>query len=102
MSNRCNQVKGLALMTTFRHPPLPSQAVIGIAFSLGFLLGPTIGAVFSILGRSEGETTFTMFQYPALFSLSMAALTILITLAFFKESLPLERRVRLVVVTHPN
>ncbi len=70
------------------------QAVIGIAFSLGFLFGPMIGAGFSILGRSQGEMSFTMFQYPALFSLCMAALSIVIILTLFKETLPLERRVR--------
>ena len=70
------------------------QAAIGIAFSLGFMFGPMIGALFSVLGRRLGEEgSFAMFQYPALFSLILALLGIAFTITFFTESLPLERRV---------
>lgn len=76
----------------FFHACMP-QAMIGVAFSLGFLFGPMIGAMFSVLGRGQGEVTFAMFQYPALFSLTMAAINITITTLVFRETLPPERRV---------
>ena len=73
------------------------QAVIGIAFSLGFMFGPMIGALFSVLGRRHGEEgSFAMFQYPALFSLTLALLDIAFIAAFFIESLPPQRRVSIV------
>ncbi len=67
------------------------MALIGAAFSLGFLFGPSIGAGFSLLAKGEG---FLTFQYPAIFALSMAILNVIIVVVFFKESLPQEQRVR--------
>ena len=69
--------------------------MVGVAFSLGFIFGPMIGAAFSIMGR-KGDTSdsFTTFQYPALFALSLAIIDILFVAAMFRETLPLERRVR--------
>ena len=64
-----------------------------MAFSLGFIFGPMIGAVFSVLGKASNGSSFTMFQYPALFSLTMATLDIILMVLFFKETLPPERRV---------
>ena len=64
-----------------------------MAFSLGFIFGPMIGAVFSVLGKEGNGSSFTMFQYPALFSLTMATLDIILMVLLFKETLPLERRV---------
>ena len=66
---------------------------MGVAFSLGFLFGPIIGAVFSVLGKSQDGANFTMFQYPAYFSFTMAAIDIVLILLLFRESLPPERRV---------
>ena len=70
-----------------------TQALIGVAFSLGFIFGPMIGAGFSVLGKHHNEISFTMFQYPALFSLTMATIDIVLMLVFFKETLPKEKRV---------
>lgn len=69
------------------------QALVGVAFSLGFIFGPMIGAVFSVLGKESNGSSFTMFQYPALFSLTMATLDIILMVLLFKETLPPERRV---------
>ena len=69
------------------------QALIGVAFSLGFIFGPMIGAGFSVLGKQHNGSSFTMFQYPALFSLAMATIDIILMTVLFKETLPLERRV---------
>ena len=67
--------------------------MVGAAFSLGFMFGPSIGAVFSVLGRGDGPPTFLTFQYPALFSLTMALLDVALVAMVFTESLPVERRV---------
>lgn len=72
-----------------------TQAVIGIAFSFGFLLGPVIGAVFSVWGKSveeSGGDPFTVFQYPALFALTLALLDIVLLLFAFPETLPVDKR----------
>jgi len=69
------------------------MALIGVTFSLGFLFGPMIGAAFSILGRQSGAVdSFTTFQYPALFALTLATIDILFVATLFRESLPPERR----------
>lgn len=86
MCTRC-----LALTSLSHFPPLP-QALVGVSFSLGFIFGPTIGALFSILGRSYTDS-FDAFQFPALFAFLMAVADIVIIAALFKESLPPERRV---------
>ena len=69
------------------------QAVIGIAFSIGFLLGPLIGALFSLWGKSMAlDNSFTAFQYPAIFALSLVLLDILLVVLVFPETLPAEKR----------
>lgn len=71
------------------------QAVIAIAFSIGFLLGPTIGAAFSLWGKSMGvEGSFLTFQYPALFALTLALLDVALLAFLFPETLPVEKRAR--------
>jgi len=70
------------------------QAAIAIAFCLGFLFGPTIGAMFSILGTTSEAQSYSTFQYPALFSLCMAAGDILLIYALLPETLPSSHRVR--------
>ncbi len=77
--------------------------MIGIAFSLGFLFGPMIGAAFSVMGRGkEGETSFSMFQYPAFFSLAMASLAIVLIVSFLPETLPPEKRVSYLSMMYCN
>jgi MFS family permease len=73
------------------------MAVIGIAFSCGFLIGPLIGAGFSVWGKRVAEAggdSFTVFQYPALFALTLSLLAILLLLSAFPETLPPEKRAR--------
>ena len=69
------------------------QALVGAAFSLGFLFGPSIGAAFSVWGKTEGVSSFTTFQYPAMFALSLSLLNIILVTAVFRESLPHKQRV---------
>lgn len=68
------------------------MALVGAAFSLGFLFGPSIGAAFSVWGKGEGPSTFLTYQYPAVFALSLALLNLLLVIVFYKESLPIKQR----------
>ncbi|XP_019641337.1 PREDICTED: major facilitator superfamily domain-containing protein 10-like [Branchiostoma belcheri] len=65
------------------------MAVIGIAFSLGFLVGPSIGAWFS---RISDEGHF--FSTPALFALTLSICNIVFITFFLPETLPKEKRAK--------
>ena len=68
------------------------QALIGIAFSLGFLIGPMIGAYFATQARTSGGDV-TFFSAPALCAIALAASDLLVCVLFFKETLPPHKRV---------
>jgi len=80
VSNKHNRGKGMAL--------------VGIAFSLGFILGPMIGAVFS---RFSDKSSDHWFVFPALFATCLAGLDILFCVFCLKETLPLEKRAKTVI-----
>ncbi|KAG5671736.1 hypothetical protein PVAND_001916 [Polypedilum vanderplanki] len=80
VSNRENRGKGMAL--------------VGIAFSLGFIVGPIIGAVFS---RFADKTSNDWFLYPALFAMCLATLDVLFVMICLKETLPIEKRAKTVI-----
>lgn len=63
---------------------------MGVAFSVGFVFGPIIGAVFSRYARDQQEVFYTV---PALFALALAVIDIIFVLMFFKETLPENKRV---------
>lgn len=65
------------------------MAMVGIAFSVGFILGPLIGAIFARWSHSQQGAWFVM---PALFALSLSILDILFVVFFFRESLPKDKR----------
>ncbi|KAK6177910.1 hypothetical protein SNE40_012779 [Patella caerulea] len=65
------------------------MAWIGVAFSVGFVFGPTIGAIFSIYGKSSGGSIFLL---PALFALTLAIGDILFVYLFLEETLPESKR----------
>ncbi|XP_071168317.1 major facilitator superfamily domain-containing protein 10-like [Mytilus edulis] len=65
------------------------MALIGIAFSIGFVFGPLIGAGFSIWARHQDGAFYVV---PALFALSLAVIDILFVFIFFEETLPVEKR----------
>jgi len=66
------------------------MAVIGIAFSVGFLLGPLIGAYFSLQARElalqPGGGAF--YVAPALFALSLAIINVVFIAVCMPETLP--------------
>ncbi|ESO96999.1 hypothetical protein LOTGIDRAFT_115354 [Lottia gigantea] len=66
------------------------MAWIGVAFSVGFVFGPTIGALFSVYGKSMGEVFYLL---PALFALVLAISDILFVYLFLEETLPKNKRV---------
>lgn len=80
VSNKENRGKGMAL--------------VGIAFSIGFIVGPMIGAVFS---RFSDKSTDHWFVFPALFAMLLAGCDILFCLLCLKETLPIEKRAKTVI-----
>lgn len=66
------------------------MALIGIAFSVGFIVGPMLGALLSNLTAH----TSTFFALPAVVALSLSLLNLLFTAFRLPESLPMSDRVR--------
>lgn len=83
-----------AAIVTDATPPekrAKGMAMIGVAFSIGFLLGPLIGAAFSLQAKGqEGQ----FFVAPALYALTLAVLDVLFLTVFLKETLPREKRAK--------
>ncbi|XP_046361063.2 major facilitator superfamily domain-containing protein 10-like isoform X2 [Haliotis rufescens] len=68
------------------------MALIGIAFSLGFIIGPAVGGGFSALTRHEEKGIFYLF--PALFAFILTVSDILFIYLFLEETLPSSKRVQ--------
>ncbi|XP_049281837.1 major facilitator superfamily domain-containing protein 10 isoform X1 [Anopheles funestus] len=66
-----------------------AMALVGIAFSLGFIAGPMIGAMFS---RFSDKTGTLWFFAPAMFAMLLAVADILFLAVCMKETLPKEKR----------
>lgn len=62
-----------------------AMALVGIAFSLGFIIGPMIGATFAML---SDKTTNQWSFYPALLALILAIGDILFITLCLRETLP--------------
>lgn len=62
-----------------------AMALVGIAFSIGFIVGPMIGAMFSIY---SDKTSSSWFWYPAMFAFALSIADVLFIMLFFEESLP--------------
>ncbi|KAK3916351.1 Major facilitator superfamily domain-containing protein 10 [Frankliniella fusca] len=67
------------------------MALVGIAFSVGFIVGPVIGALFSKWAQAQ---TGAWFVWPATFALSLGIADILFVAVCFKETLPKEKRAK--------
>uniref|UniRef100_A0A8C6Q2N8 Major facilitator superfamily domain containing 10 n=2 Tax=Nothobranchius TaxID=28779 RepID=A0A8C6Q2N8_NOTFU len=61
------------------------MAMIGVAFSLGFTVGPLMGAYFAISSRTSGNV---FFQTPALLALAFSAADLLFIWLMLPETLP--------------
>ncbi|XP_060824592.1 major facilitator superfamily domain-containing protein 10 [Bombus pascuorum] len=67
-----------------------AMALVGIAFSIGFVAGPMIGAFFSWISSDNRKGTW--YIIPAVFALLLAASDLFFTVCYLKESLPLNCR----------
>ena len=67
------------------------MALIGIAFSIGFIVGPIIGAVFSIWGKERADNWFV---YPAYCALTLSLIDLVYIAVFFEETLPEKQRLK--------
>lgn len=73
-----------------------AMALVGIAFSLGFIVGPMIGAIFS---RFADKTDAHWFWLPAMFAMGLAVLDVIFIAVCLKESLPKEKRSKKIINT---
>lgn len=69
------------------------MALIGIAFSVGFIVGPMLGAILSSCNVTAIAGSSKFFAVPALVALSLSLLNVVFTAVYFDESLPLKHRV---------
>ncbi|TGZ48642.1 Uncharacterized protein DBV15_04827 [Temnothorax longispinosus] len=67
-----------------------AMALVGIAFSIGFVVGPMIGAFFAWI--SSGNREGTWYVMPALFALFLALSDLFFVAYYLKESLSLKHR----------
>nr|CAG4648077.1 EOG090X09U7 [Moina brachiata]SVE93135.1 EOG090X09U7 [Moina brachiata] len=70
-----------------------AMALIGIAFAIGFIIGPVTGAAFSVWGVDSSEQG-NWWYWPAVFSLCLGTLNIAFVYFLFQESLPKDKRAR--------
>ena len=73
------------------------MALIGIAFSVGFLFGPMIGAGFSVWAKSVGKAgaeSGDWFSYPAAVALTLSLADLAYLFIYFQETLAPEKRLK--------
>lgn len=70
--------------------PFSPQAMIGVAFSLGFTLGPILGAYFAQRAAGDGE----FYQGPALLAFAFSAADLLFIFVVLPETLQRDSKVR--------
>ena len=61
------------------------MALVGVAFSLGFIVGPMIGAMFAIFSN---KSTGPWFVLPSLLAFALAMGDLLVLIFYLKETLP--------------
>jgi MFS family permease len=84
--------------TTSREKRAGALAIVGIAFGLGFIVGPAIGGLLSTINLLElapslDGSGINPFSMPALVSFALAILNLLLVVRRFEETLPEEKRV---------
>ena len=81
---------------TSRESRSKGMALVGVAFGLGFILGPALGAWASLMeplgSEAEGVFVLNKFSLAALFSLILGIVNWLWLARCFKETLPVEKR----------
>ena len=66
------------------------QALVGIAYSFGFIIGPVVGAVFAKRSSLESGNSYLL---PALFAITLTVADLMFVYVCLRESLPKEKRV---------
>ncbi|KAH8294925.1 hypothetical protein KR018_004331, partial [Drosophila ironensis] len=69
------------------------MALVGVAFSLGFIVGPMIGAMFAIFSNKTASGG-AWFLLPSLLAFGLAAGDVLVLALCLRETLPREKRVK--------
>ncbi|EDV93470.1 major facilitator superfamily domain-containing protein 10 [Drosophila grimshawi] len=69
------------------------MALVGVAFSLGFIIGPMIGAMFAIFSNKSASGG-AWFVLPSLLALGLALGDVLLLVCCLRETLPKEKRAR--------
>jgi len=69
-----------------------AMALVGIAFAIGFIVGPMTGAAFSLWGVSTEGSNWWF--WAAVFALVLAVINIVFVTFSFKESLPKDKRAK--------
>ncbi|XP_017141088.1 major facilitator superfamily domain-containing protein 10 [Drosophila miranda] len=69
------------------------MALVGVAFSLGFIVGPMIGAMFAIFSNKSASGG-AWFVLPSLLALGLALGDLLVLSCCLRETLPKEKRVK--------
>ncbi|XP_037730603.1 major facilitator superfamily domain-containing protein 10 [Drosophila subpulchrella] len=67
------------------------MAFVGVAFSVGFIVGPMIGALFAIFSDKSGGAWFVL---PSLLAFGLAIGDLLVLTCCLRETLPKEKRVK--------
>lgn len=66
------------------------MALVGIAYSFGFIIGPVVGAVFAKRSSLESGNPYLL---PALFAITLTVADLMFVYVCLRESLPKEKRV---------
>lgn len=72
-----------------------AMALVGIAFSIGFIIGPMIGAIFSVYSDKSASMWFS---YPAAFAFLLSLTDILFIYKYYEESLPQVNVIRITYI----
>ncbi|ALC45763.1 rtet [Drosophila busckii] len=67
------------------------MALVGVAFSLGFIVGPMIGAMFAIFSNKTASAWFVL---PSLLAFGLAMGDVLLIIFCLRETLPKEKRAK--------
>ncbi|KAG7200483.1 hypothetical protein KM043_001049 [Ampulex compressa] len=84
----------MAIITDVTSPKVrgKAMALVGIAFSIGFVVGPMIGAFFAWMSSDKREGAWYMM--PALFAFFLAVSDVCFVAYYMKESLPMKHRAK--------
>lgn len=97
MSGNISTATAIISDVTTRENRAKGMAVIGVAFGIGFILGPALGGGFSLIDLTKTHPDWVSFgvnpfSVPALVALLLAGMNLCSVIFNFKETLPPENR----------